>query len=1630
MRGSWKRAGAVGLAVGLAFASTIAGATAGDAPTPAPPVAPAPVPADATPFVLSEMHEDQDGEARRADAAAAALLAGAPERAADPVAAAHAWMDLAERAGAARLPRAPEIAAPTAIRPTDGLWWPAREVAFTRLAALPPAGLATVERRWGERAAVDLDVARASGSRTMLARLAERVPVTRAGAVALLLEGDLAFAEGRPAAAAGAFDRWLRWTRTAPPSARAAVAARWVDACVALLDERGVTLVARRAAGLATIPVAGAGGTAPTPLADRIASGIEAIRAARAARSLAEPTGPPPPSRLAVVWERALDDASLLPAPVVEETLAPTAAVAATGDTLVVVTERAARRLDLETGLVAWTYPDPAPSERTWSAAARYRAWETSPRAAVLAGDAVLVVLGDAPPATSTAFRHRAQAVTPPELGRETRACLVALGLHDGRARWSTGAPDDADPVLRAADVGVASAPVVVGDRVYVVLSARRAWVESWLACLELATGRPHFVTLLSRGDSGLVRLDGDERGLVEQRVRAVPRALPPAVHAGEVLVVPGAGYAAGVDAADGRVRWVRALPRYRYEDRLRPDEPPAARAFDARVAPLAAGGAWVVAAPDAPTAVALELGTGRLRWVGSVRPRPDGDRADAPPLAPDAQTLLGVGALADGKAVVRFAGYERALELRDLASGSERGLPSLPAWPRRDGTAAASGPDVARGRPWSEGRRLVAAREGTLRTTTWDPGADRAWREDEVRAVVADGSRPLPDGDVLRVGTRFVVVGRTRLVVVGDLEAERAALGRALDGGPAAQAARACRAARFRPSPGALEGAAARVRAAPPSPELDAAFLAAVEAGVARPGGPLDDRDPTRALAALDAVDALAPASRAGVYARFGRAFVARREGRGLVALVDRFVPWGAATLVAADPAGRVAIRGDLYAAEGLLPFAAETPDGEAALLAREARAAEALAVARTDVDLVRVVDGRPGTVAAFVARARRLGRALDAGATADVGAVAADLRTRRVPGLVVAAGVATALRAVEADAAGAAGDHLRARTALGEARRAGPAFARTRAGSTGATLAGVLRRDGGYVVDDPDDHGALGYDLPLWGPAGAPTKAALLSATALAPTGPGATAGLAHALVRRGLDLEVFDVTAPGPGRPVPTTDGGYAGVQVGDLEAALPRRGVRVLAVTSAGPAERAGLRPDDVVVAVDDDVVATREDLLRRIAAAAGRTLVLGVWRDGARTTVRVPIEARPDSERATFASAHAYVRADGRHVVASPSALRVVEPRSGRTTNLWSWDGPGIVRDLVAADGTLFAWTSAGPLRDGFVVAVDAVTGTERWRTALPGTVLGAPRVAGSALVVDVRDPDRTYLLDRATGSLRASHLRADPDDDLPSPVAAALAPPPTAIAHGCLHLLRDGASPSTAWLVGVDPASGWPTWSRLVDESAQHALVRPRLLAGGALVALVTSPDEIRVVRPDLSGALSDAALTIDGARFDRAVWGMLESDSRIAAFDDALHVVRTSRDRRSSIGTIVVDRRAARDPFSEDPSVWHPARRVSSPASRVPDDTAARLWPTATLLDATPDGAWVTVVWHDTGERPVEACTAWWEPDADDRLVVVPLSATLHYPQPPVRVGRHALLRTDEGFRVVPLRAVSASAR
>ena len=66
-----------------------------------------------------------------------------------------------------------------------------------------------------------------------------------------------------------------------------------------------------------------------------------------------------------------------------------------------------------------------------------------------------------------------------------------------------------------------------------------------------------------------------------------------------------------------------------------------------------------------------------------------------------------------------------------------------------------------------------------------------------------------------------------------------------------------------------------------------------------------------------------------------------------------------------------------------------------------------------------------------------------------------------------------------------------------------------------------------------------------------------------------------------------------------------------------------------VTPDTPAERAGLRPYDVITAIDEKPVQSDDDLLRYIAAQApGAVTVLSVWRDGGAENVRVRLTERP------------------------------------------------------------------------------------------------------------------------------------------------------------------------------------------------------------------------------------------------------------------------------------------------------------------------------------------------------------------------------------------------------------------
>jgi serine protease Do len=97
------------------------------------------------------------------------------------------------------------------------------------------------------------------------------------------------------------------------------------------------------------------------------------------------------------------------------------------------------------------------------------------------------------------------------------------------------------------------------------------------------------------------------------------------------------------------------------------------------------------------------------------------------------------------------------------------------------------------------------------------------------------------------------------------------------------------------------------------------------------------------------------------------------------------------------------------------------------------------------------------------------------------------------------------------------------------------------------------------------------------------------------------------------------------------------GYLGVSMGTLTdnfrnaLGLPEtvKGALIDSVTPGGPAEKAGIRAEDVIVSVNGRVTETGDALTRAVAGArVGDTLRIDLFRDGRRITVNARAERRP------------------------------------------------------------------------------------------------------------------------------------------------------------------------------------------------------------------------------------------------------------------------------------------------------------------------------------------------------------------------------------------------------------------
>jgi serine protease Do len=100
------------------------------------------------------------------------------------------------------------------------------------------------------------------------------------------------------------------------------------------------------------------------------------------------------------------------------------------------------------------------------------------------------------------------------------------------------------------------------------------------------------------------------------------------------------------------------------------------------------------------------------------------------------------------------------------------------------------------------------------------------------------------------------------------------------------------------------------------------------------------------------------------------------------------------------------------------------------------------------------------------------------------------------------------------------------------------------------------------------------------------------------------------------------------------------GYMGVGLRDVDSDLERslkltvdHGALVQDITTGSPADRAGLRPYDVITSLDDRAIANDDQLIREISARApGSAARLRLVRDGRDQTLTVKLAERPARER--------------------------------------------------------------------------------------------------------------------------------------------------------------------------------------------------------------------------------------------------------------------------------------------------------------------------------------------------------------------------------------------------------------
>ena len=1307
------------------------------------------------------------------------------------------------------------------------LAWPARRIVALAAAKLGDQRDALVEP-FEAAAAQRMQRAWLGEGASAAADVAVRDPMTRAGDAALLVMAESAIEAGDLAGAVTGLRMWLDVHGPRAPAARRhAVLLRLADVLAHMEDAGGLLRLRVRLGD-------------DEQDADALPALLDALVSREAARPTPQapdgPRGPLDPGPLAVLWSVDVSDPSWVRVPRVDEGTEVRSGALVDGDVVYVHAARTVRALDARSGLELWRFPPrEIPLSRTHDPAVRHAPADRPVHAVVPAGDLLLVVLGD-PPSTGS-YEVQGTVWGEDNIVEYPRTHLVALDKASGKLRWRSGALTETDMLLGDPDVGCQSPPLVVGDRVYACFGKLEAGAVVHAVCLRRDDGALLWRTPLAAGVSGRAP-DRANWGRFRQAHRNVlPFGSPPALAGNELCFVTHAGFVAALDPERGRTRWVRALQPYARGGAA--DGLAARRGFGMTNAPWAWGDAWIVAAHDSPRLVALERGSGRLRWSTELAGE------DTQWLADAVRHLIGVVPGRDGAPLLRLVGEGRVgVDPRDgalVASELDIG-----------GWTSSRGLDLL-ARPYVDAQGIATWRDGGWQSMGWDLGEDPEAATHVLRT--AEGPGAPASGHLLPLADdRWLVVGQDRVAVIAPAEqVERAR----------SEVVASAEALRLAVAAGDVQQALALARPYL-APERGPAAHELVESCLPGLLATLGGAESARALASL--VEALPPSAR-GTW-RLATAPLLAAHGAGPEAVAALEAELVAPTQPIADVTRR------LLLVEASL-------DRRDLVEAREQRAEAALAAA-PDIRALRLVARRfPGTPAATRARARCVRLALEAGDAVGAAAALADLRLDPGPEVALtgeglpSAPVRRAL--LEADLWLDASQVREARDLLDLLEGEEPASATARGRDRTTILRRALAEHAcwpGRGPADPDEPVVRVLDARHVSHADS-----VRGVRWLGLEGPGAHLWRDAVPYVRGLEVGIAE-PGRGPAALLGGDDLGWFGGTLRELARGPSEGGVLIGHVVARQPADLSGVAAGDVLAAWGGE----RLEGVDHFMGAVGRTqpgavVAAEVRRHGRIVLDRFRAGSRPTDQGVLLPYDKLYVREDGSAVLPCRSGLDRLQPSPARRTPLWR-DGKarGIVSHVVVR-GALAYVAITYRLHMDRVVAVDLDAKREVWSAEVPGRVRHLV-VTASALAVGFDGPDGVLVLDAFDGALRQEIAVTPPwVDDLRSTWVDRFA---WDASLGNLFALERDGERGPVHLVWYDTTTG-----QRRDRSpalVQHRPGRDASVSVGAFAATPDGPHGIFVVIPPLLATGPVTRLRLDSTHIysDQAHHGVLDADSRL----------------------------------------------------------------------------------------------------------------------------------------------------